>query len=64
MVEGYNKMIVFKNKKIRRVWHEDDWWFSVVDVVEVLDASGRPRKYWADLKKNLMEEGFQTGKVI
>ena len=58
------KMIVFENKKIRRVWHEDDWWFSVVDVVGVLDASGRPRKYWADLKKKLVGEGSELSEFI
>ena len=54
-----NKLIAFENKKIRRIWHEDQWWFSVVDVVEVLTESARSRKYWADLKIKLQrEEGF------
>lgn len=54
-----NKLIAFENKKIRRIWHEDQWWFSVVDVVEVLTESARPRKYWSDLKIKLQkEEGF------
>lgn len=48
-----NKLIAFENKKIRRIWHEDKWWFSVV---EVLTESARPRKYWADLKIKLQKE--------
>ena len=64
MSEKENKMIIFENKKIRRVWHKMDWWFSIVDVVEVLDASGRSRKYWADLKKKLIEEGFELSDKI
>jgi DNA-damage-inducible protein D len=54
-----NKLITFQNQKIRRIWHEDQWWFSVIDVVEVLTESSRSRKYWADLKIKLQkEEGF------
>lgn len=55
-----NKLIAFENKKIRRLWHEDQWWFSVVDVIEVLTESSRSRKYWSDLKIKLQkEEGFE-----
>jgi DNA-damage-inducible protein D len=53
-----DKIIVFKGKNIRRIWHNDEWWFSIIDVVGVLTNSSRPRKYWADLKKKLLiEEG-------
>ncbi|MFH1521417.1 MAG: Bro-N domain-containing protein [archaeon] len=54
------KMIVFENKKIRRVWHEGDWWFSVVDVVGVLTESSIPKRYWSDLKIKLSEESFEA----
>ena len=57
-------LVIFQGQQIRRAWYKNDWWFSVVDVVEVLDASGRPRKYWADLKKKLIEEGFQLSDFI
>ena len=57
-------MIVFEDKRIRRVWHKNEWWFSVIDVIGVLDASNRPRKYWADLKKKLIEEGLQLSDKI
>ena len=54
-----DKLITFQNQKIRRIWHEDQWWFSIIDVVEVLTESSRSRKYWADLKTKLQqEEGF------
>lgn len=44
---------------IRRVWHDGQWHFSIIDVIGVLTDSTRPRKYWNDLKKRLMEdEGF------
>ena len=50
-----NKIIVFENKKIRRVWHKDDWWFSVVDVVGVLSGSVDAKDYWYRLKKRELE---------
>ena len=52
-------LVVFDNKKIRRVWHEDDWWFSVVDVVGVLTESSDGRKYWNKLIQRLREEGSE-----
>lgn len=52
-------LVVFRDKNIRRVLHNDEWWFSVIDVVETLTESSRPRKYWDDLKSRLSEhEGF------
>jgi len=50
----------FESKKIRSVWNEEEqkWYFSVIDIIEVLTESHRPRKYWSDLKKKLFIEGF------
>ena len=45
-----NKLIVFEDKKIRRIWHENEWYFSVVDVVEALTESPTPRQYWGKIK--------------
>ena len=66
MENSQNKIKLFENKKIRYVWNadEEDWYFSVVDVVEVLTESDRPRKYWNDLKKKLEEEGSQLSDKI
>lgn len=50
-------MVVFQEKEIRRVWHQEEWWFAIVDIIEVLTGSERPRKYWSDLKKKLQNEG-------
>jgi hypothetical protein len=52
------KIAVFKGKEIRKVIHNDEWWFSIIDVIEALTDSGRPRKYWSDLKKKLEKEGY------
>ncbi len=43
-------LVVFQDKKIRRVWHNKEWHFSVVDVVEALTESPSPRQYWGVLK--------------
>ncbi len=54
-----SKLALFEEKEIRREWYKDDWYFSVIDVVEVLiDNNKRPRKYWSDLKQKLILEGF------
>src|SRR3990167_3330129 len=51
-------LAVFRGKKIRRILHNNEWWFSIVDIVEELTGTERPRKYWSDLKKRLLEEGY------
>ncbi len=55
-----NKLIVFEDKKIRRKWHNDEWYFSVIDIVAVLEVSSMPKRYWSDLKIKLKEEGFEV----
>ena len=56
-----NKLIAFENKKIRRIWHEDQWWFSVVDVVSVLTDSKDAGAYWRKLKQRLKtDEGSEV----
>ena len=52
------KIAVFKGKKVRKTIHNNEWWFSIVDAIEVLTGNERPRKYWNDLKKKLSEEGY------
>ncbi len=46
---------LFEGKQIRRVWHENEWYFSVVDVVGVLTESVNPRDYWYQLKEREKE---------
>ena len=52
----------FEEKKVRTVWNdeEEEWYFSVVDVVGVLTDSPNPRKYWSVLKTRLKQEGNET----
>lgn len=46
---------------MRKIWHaeEEDWYFSIVDVCQVLTDSVDGRKYWNKLKQRLKEEGFE-----
>tara|TARA_B110000259_G_scaffold154501_1_gene175199 strand:+ start:157 stop:993 length:837 start_codon:yes stop_codon:yes gene_type:complete len=56
-----NKLITFQNQRIRRIWHEDQWWFSVVDVVAVLTESRDAGAYWRKLKQRLkIDEGSEV----
>lgn len=52
---------LFESKQVRSHWDEkeEQWYFSIIDVIEILTESQRPRKYWSDLKKKLLQEGFE-----
>ena len=52
------KIAIFQRKEVRKIIHNNEWWFSVTDVIEVLTNTDRPRKYWSDLKKKLIKEGY------
>ena len=55
-----NKLVVFQDKKIRRLLVDDEWFFSVVDVVAALTDSLDPSAYWRKLKQRLTAEGSQV----
>lgn len=55
-----NKLVVFQNKSIRRILVDEEWFFSVVDVVAVLTGSADPAAYWRKLKQRLTAEGSQV----
>jgi DNA-damage-inducible protein D len=54
-MESKDAMVVFQGKNIRRVWHDDEWWFSVVDIVGALTDSVDSKDYWYRLKKRESE---------
>lgn len=58
-MEKEDHIIVFQDKKIRRIWHENEWYFSVVDVVQVLTESADSKDYWYRLKKRELEAGIE-----
>ena len=52
------KIAVFQKKEIRKIIHNNEWWLSIIDIVEALTGTKSPRKYWNDLKKKLVKEGY------
>lgn len=56
-----NTIQLFEEKKVRTVWDDEteEWYFSVVDTIEILTESPNPRKYWSVLKTRLRKEGSQ-----
>jgi len=57
---------LFEQKQVRSIWNEEEekWYFSVIDVTEVLTGTDRPRKYWSDLKSKLNKEGSELSENI
>ena len=58
-INDCSKVQLFENQKIRTVWDEEqeEWYFSVIDVISVLTGTTTPRRYWSDLKRKLKFEG-------
>jgi len=61
-----NAIKLFESKHVRVQWDSsaEKWYFSVIDVIEVLTNTKRPRKYWSDLKTKLQKEGSQLSEKI
>lgn len=59
MGELKDNIQLFEDKKIRTAWdaEKEEWYFSIVDVCEVLSDTDNPRRYWSDLKRKLKAEG-------
>ena len=64
MPENNTDLSLFEQKQIRRVWHKNEWYYSLVDVIAVLTDSPNPRNYWSMLKARLRgEEGFDESQI-
>jgi Prophage antirepressor len=61
-----NTIQLFEDKRIRTAWdaEKEEWYFSIVDVCEVLSDTDNPRRYWSDLKRKLKNEGSQLYEKI
>ena len=51
-----DRIVIFQEQAIRRTWHANEWWFSVIDVVGILSETAIPKRYWSDLKRKLAQE--------
>ena len=57
--QGESQLVLFDGISIRKVFHDNEWRFAVVDIIAALTGSERPRKYWNDLRVKLFrDEGF------
>ena len=61
-----NVIKIFEEKKVRTLWDADQekWYLSIIDVIEILTGTDRPRKYWSDLKTKLHKEGSELSEKI
>ncbi len=57
---------IFEDKQVRTIWdaEQEKWYISIVDVIEILTSTDRPRKYWGDLKSKLKKEGSELSEKI
>lgn len=57
---------LFHDQQIRSQWdtEQEQWLFSIIDIIQALTGNERPRKYWSDLKKKLNQEGSQLSDKI
>lgn len=57
---------LFNNEMIRTIWdkEEEKYYISIIDIVGAISKSNRPRKYWSDLKNNLIKDGFEVSEKI
>ena len=60
------QIAIFEGSQIRRHWDEEKelWYFSVMDIIQILAQTERPRKYWNDLKNKLKKEGSELSEKI
>jgi DNA-damage-inducible protein D len=66
-MEITNKTIVFQEKQVRRVWHNEEWWYVVNDIVQALTNTPDPKRYWKEIKKRdpeLMKGGGEISSPL
>ena len=65
-MKTHNEIKIFEDKKVRTIWNEtnEKWYISIIDVIEILTETDRPRKYWSDLKNKLKKEGSELSEKI
>ena len=58
-MEEHNTLSIFEGKHIRKLWQSNEWYFSVIDVIQTLTDSSNPRNYWNMLKKRESEHDVE-----
>ena len=64
-ISGNNETDFFEEDAIRKIWHEEEeeWYFSIIDVIKLLTDSTAPKKYWSKLKRQLEDDGFEASTI-
>jgi len=62
MDKNEKSIVLFDDRKVRRHWDEDveEWYFSIIDIIDILTDSATPKRYWSDLKRKLKAEGSEV----
>jgi hypothetical protein len=62
----FNSIVLFNQKQVRRFYDEkrEIWYFSIIDIIEILTDTSIPRRYWSDLKSKLKNEGSEVYEKI
>ncbi len=65
-IEKQNEIKIFEDKKVRTILdaEQEKWYLSIIDLIEILTASPRPRKYWNALKTKLKVEGSELSQKL
>ncbi|PIS15941.1 phage antirepressor protein [Candidatus Roizmanbacteria bacterium CG09_land_8_20_14_0_10_41_9] len=59
-----NHIAIFKGKQVRRIIYNNEWWFSVVDIIEALTDSNKPRVYWNAMKTRVkVSDGIELSTI-
>lgn len=66
IMSNHDQIQLFGDKSIRTLWDDkqEKWYFSIIDIIEALVETDRPRKYWSDLKAKLKKEGSELSEKI
>ena len=59
-MQSNTQIAIFKGRRVRKMIHNNEWWFSVIDVVGALTDSLDPGAYWRKLKERLKDEGSEV----
>ena len=62
-IESHSRMALFQSRKIRRLWHEEEWWFAIEDVIFALTDSKNPKEYLKDMRRRDLELSKGWGQI-
>lgn len=55
-MDEQNTIILFEDSPVRRLWHQGEWWYSIIDAISILSESSQPSRYWTQLRDKIEAE--------